>query len=90
MRTQIYLANPIPKGLGNKGCAACDGLLSVAPDGSALPDASFPDPVGNLREDRFTPLWQSAWARVVVGIAIISPCVTGRVRSTGERWASLD
>ncbi|MCL4178977.1 MAG: radical SAM protein [Verrucomicrobia bacterium] len=61
--TPLCLFNPIPKGLGNKGCAACDGLLSVAADGSVLPCSSCPDPVGNLLREDFDAIWQSRRAR---------------------------
>lgn len=30
--TPLCLFNPIPAGLGNKGCSACEGLLSVDPE----------------------------------------------------------
>jgi radical SAM protein with 4Fe4S-binding SPASM domain len=60
--------NPVPLGLGNKGCAACDGLLSSAPNGDLLPCSSYPEPLGNLLayEGRFRELWDSerpAWFR---------------------------
>ena len=61
--TPLCLFNPIPKGLGNKGCAACDGLLSVAADGAVLPCSSCPDPVGNLLRQEFSEIWQSPKAR---------------------------
>jgi len=66
--TPICIFNPITRGLGNKGCAACDGLLSVAPDGSVLPCSSYPEPVGNILSEKgkFTALWnreRPAWFR---------------------------
>ncbi len=61
--TPLCLFNPIPKGLGNKGCAACDGLLSVAPDGAVLPCSSCNDPVGNILRQDFAEVWQSSKAR---------------------------
>lgn len=61
--TPLCLFNPIRRGLGNKGCAACDGLLSVAPDGAVLPCSSCPDPVGNLLRQEFAAIWQSPKAR---------------------------
>jgi len=66
--TPICIFNPITRGLGNKGCAACDGLLSVAPDGDVLPCSSYPKPMGNmLREKgRFKEMWnrpELAWFR---------------------------
>ncbi|MBD3239560.1 MAG: radical SAM protein, partial [Chitinivibrionales bacterium] len=44
----MCLFNTVANGLGNKGCSACDGLLSVAPNGDVLPCASVADSVGNL------------------------------------------
>jgi len=59
--TPICIFNPIVHGLGNKGCAACDGLLSVAPNGDILPCSSYAEPQGNLLEleGRFQEHWQS-------------------------------
>ncbi|MBP7262540.1 MAG: radical SAM protein [Spirochaetia bacterium] len=51
--------NPIARGLGNKSCAACDGLLSVSPSGDVLPCSSWPEPVGNLLADGFRAVWFS-------------------------------
>jgi radical SAM protein with 4Fe4S-binding SPASM domain len=56
----MCMYNTITAGLGNKGCSACDGLLSVAPDGSVLPCASFGEPVGNLLEKPFREIWDSS------------------------------
>ena len=64
--TPVCIFNPIPRGLGNKGCAACDGLLSVSPSGGVLPCSSWPEPVGNLLEQDFRTVWASAracWVR---------------------------
>ncbi len=66
--TPVCIFNPIPRGLGNKGCAACDGLLSVAPDGDVLPCSSYPKPMGNLLKEkgRFKEMWNRgdfAWFR---------------------------
>lgn len=60
----MCLYNPIARGLGNKSCAACDGLLSVSPSGDVLPCSSWPEPVGNLLSDGFERVWFSeaaAW-----------------------------
>lgn len=60
----MCLYNPIARGLGNKSCAACDGLLSIAPDGGLLPCSSWPEALGNLARDGFKRLWFSeaaAW-----------------------------
>ncbi|OHE75171.1 MAG: hypothetical protein A2413_19865 [Treponema sp. RIFOXYC1_FULL_61_9] len=51
--------NPIARGLGNKSCAAADGLLSVAPDGSVLPCSSWDEPIGNLLRSSFRSVWFS-------------------------------
>jgi len=59
----VCIFNPIAEGLGNKACAACDGLLSVAPDGSVLPCSSYPESVGNLLEESFAKVWNSSRAR---------------------------
>jgi len=55
--TPFCIFNPIAHGLGNKGCAACDGLLHVAPSGEVLPCSSFARGVGNLLEQTFTDVW---------------------------------
>jgi radical SAM protein with 4Fe4S-binding SPASM domain len=55
--------NPIARGLGNKSCAAADGLLSIAPDGSVLPCSSWDEPIGNLLRQNFRELWFSETAR---------------------------
>jgi radical SAM protein with 4Fe4S-binding SPASM domain len=60
--TPLCLFNPIAEGLGNKSCAACDGLLSVSPTGDVLPCSSYPEPVGNLLRQPFEEVWQSARA----------------------------
>lgn len=60
--TPLCLYNPIARGLGNKSCAACDGLVSVAPDGGLLPCSSWPEPVGSLVERDFSELWFSSAA----------------------------
>lgn len=57
--TPLCLYNPIARGLGNKSCAACDGLLSVSPCGDVLPCSSYPEPVGNLLRDGFASTWYS-------------------------------
>ena len=54
--------NPIARGLGNKSCAAADGLLSVAPDGSVLPCSSWDEPIGNLLKSSFRSIWFSETA----------------------------
>lgn len=61
--TPMCMFNPIVHGLGNKGCSACDGLLSVGANGDVLPCASYDDSVGNLLNEDFTSLWHSPAAR---------------------------
>jgi radical SAM protein with 4Fe4S-binding SPASM domain len=60
--TPYCIFNPIAEGLGNKSCAACDGLLSVAPDGSVLPCSSYNEAVGNLLETPFREIWNGKQA----------------------------
>jgi radical SAM protein with 4Fe4S-binding SPASM domain len=60
----LCLYNPIARGLGNKSCAACDGLISVSPSGGVLPCSSWPEPVGNLLAEGFRRVWfseKAAW-----------------------------
>jgi len=59
----LCMFNTITHGLGNKGCAACDGLISVAPNGDILPCASFNQPVGNLYTYSFDKVWNQKEAR---------------------------
>lgn len=60
--TPLCLFNPIVEGLGNKGCSACDGLLSVDCNGDVLPCSSWDEPVGNLLETGFQEIWDSKFA----------------------------
>jgi radical SAM protein with 4Fe4S-binding SPASM domain len=55
--TPICLFNPIAAGFGNKGCSACEGLLSVDPGGNILPCSSWSEPMGNLLEEGFEAIW---------------------------------
>jgi radical SAM protein with 4Fe4S-binding SPASM domain len=61
--TPMCLFNPIARGLGNKGCAACDGLISVAANGDVLPCSSYDEPVGNLLREGVEAVWGSRLAR---------------------------
>jgi radical SAM protein with 4Fe4S-binding SPASM domain len=61
--TPLCIYNPVARGLGNKGCAACDGLLSVAANGQVLPCASYDEPVGSLLEQDVAEIWRSKRAR---------------------------
>lgn len=58
----MCMFNTITNELGNKGCAACDGLISVAPNGDILPCASYDQPVGNLRKSSFSKIWKGTEA----------------------------
>ncbi len=60
--TPMCIFNPIIHGLGNKGCAACDGLLSVAPNGDILPCSSYPKAMANILKikGKFKRVWRSA------------------------------
>jgi radical SAM protein with 4Fe4S-binding SPASM domain len=60
--TPYCLFNPVAEGLGNKSCAACDGLLSIDPRGNVLPCSSFDHGVGNLLTGDFAEVWNSAQA----------------------------
>lgn len=57
--TPVCMFNPIAHGLGNKGCAACDGLLSITPLGDILPCSSYPKPMGNILKlkGKFNKAW---------------------------------
>jgi len=55
----MCMFNSIVHQLGNKGCSACDGLISIAPNGDVLPCASCADPVGNLLRQDFATIWQA-------------------------------
>jgi len=55
----LKIFNIITAGLGNKGCAACEGLLSVDSQGNILPCSSWNEPVGNLFEETFEKIWNN-------------------------------
>jgi len=57
------LFNTAAHGLGSQGCAAADGLLSIAPDGQVLPCSSFEQGIGNLLEEDFATIWNRREAR---------------------------
>jgi radical SAM protein with 4Fe4S-binding SPASM domain len=61
----LCLFNTIAHGLGNRGCAAADGLLHVSPAGEVLPCSSFghAESLGNLLRQPFEEIWQSRAAR---------------------------
>ncbi|HSG38410.1 MAG TPA: radical SAM protein [Thermoanaerobaculia bacterium] len=57
----LCLFNTVAHGLGNRGCAAADGLLHVNPAGDVLPCSSFRhgESLGNLLRQPFEEIWQS-------------------------------
>jgi radical SAM protein with 4Fe4S-binding SPASM domain len=61
----LCLFNTIAHGLGNRGCAAADGLLHVSPSGDVLPCSSFAhaESLGNLLRRPFEEVWRSRAAR---------------------------
>lgn len=61
----ICIYNPISRGLGNKSCAACDGLISVDPEGNVLPCSSWDEPVGNLIKEGFQEVWFNKRAQAI-------------------------
>ena len=61
----MCMYNTLAKGLGNKSCAACDGLISVDPEGNVLPCSSWDEPVGNLLTDGFQNVWFSKRAKAI-------------------------
>ncbi len=61
--TPYCIYNPVASRLGGKSCAACDGLLSVAPNGDVLPCSSLPKGVGSLLRSSFERVWNSRRAR---------------------------
>jgi radical SAM protein with 4Fe4S-binding SPASM domain len=60
--TPLCLYNPVARGLGNKNCAAADGLVSVNPGGFILPCSSYNEPLGNILAEKFSDIWFSARA----------------------------
>ncbi|MHB0915928.1 MAG: radical SAM protein [Thermoleophilia bacterium] len=71
--TPLCIFNPVIHGLGNKGCSACDGLLSIDPAGDILPCSSCDDPVGNLLEDGFGASWDSRKSRMYRSKSLAHP-----------------
>jgi radical SAM protein with 4Fe4S-binding SPASM domain len=65
----LCLFNTVAEGLGNRGCAAADGLLHVSPSGDVLPCSSFGhhESLGNLLRQPFEEVWQSRAARFFRG-----------------------
>lgn len=69
----MCMFNSVAYGLGNKGCSACDGLLSIAPNGDILPCSSFADSVGNLLKENFSAIWDSQKAKNYRGKNLAHP-----------------
>jgi radical SAM protein with 4Fe4S-binding SPASM domain len=65
--TPFCYYNPVARGMGNKNCAACDGLLSVSASGDVLPCSSWDESVGNLLREPFSGVWFSQRARFIKG-----------------------
>ncbi len=61
----LCLFHTVAEGLGNRGCAAADGLLHVNPAGDVLPCSSFAhgESLGNLLREPFAAIWGSPAAR---------------------------
>lgn len=60
--TPYCIYNPLAEGIGNKSCAAADGLLSVSPAGDILPCSSYNEAIGNLLSEDFGDIWFSGRA----------------------------
>ncbi len=65
--TPVCLYNPVAQGMGNRGCSACEGLLSIDPMGNVLPCSSWPEPLGNLLTGEFREIWYSERSRLIRG-----------------------
>lgn len=63
--TPYCIFNPVVHNLGNKGCAACDGLLSVAPNGQVIPCSCFFLPQGSLLYKSFEEIWNNSTAKSI-------------------------
>ncbi len=61
----MCLFNPIAHGLGNKGCSACDGLLSIAADGRLAPCSSWAGTLDSILEKGFSAVWDSRQAAAI-------------------------
>lgn len=57
--TPFCFYNPVAKGLGNKCCAAADGLISISPSGNILPCSSWDYSLGNVLKKGFQKTWFS-------------------------------
>ena len=63
--TPYCLFNPVASGLGNKSCAACEGLLSISARGEIMPCSSWPGSVGSLLNQSFKEIWFSPRAKEI-------------------------
>lgn len=61
--TPLCLFNPVARQMGNKSCAACEGLLAIDPRGNILPCSSWSEPVGSLLTSDFESIWFGARAQ---------------------------
>ena len=75
--TPYCLYNPVARGLGNKSCAAADGLVHVAPSGSILPCSSWPESLGSLLERGFGEIWFSERATYLKNKRFAPPSCEG-------------
>ena len=77
----LCIFNTIAHGLGNRGCAAADGLLHVGPAGDVLPCSSFTpgESLGNLLRQGFEEVWRSDGARFFREKRMMPPGCSGCV-----------
>jgi radical SAM protein with 4Fe4S-binding SPASM domain len=75
----LCIFNTIAHALGNRGCAAADGLLHIGPSGDVLPCSSFPpdERLGNLLHQGFEEVWGSEGARFFREKRMMPPGCTG-------------
>jgi radical SAM protein with 4Fe4S-binding SPASM domain len=75
----LCLFNTVAHGLGNRGCAAADGLLHVNPAGDVLPCSSFRhgESLGSLLRQPFEEIWRSRAARFLRGKRMMPPGCAG-------------
>ena len=71
--TPMCMFNPVANGLGNKGCSACDGLLSVGANGDVIPCASYDESVGNLLQQDVQEIWTARRAEDFRNKALAHP-----------------
>jgi radical SAM protein with 4Fe4S-binding SPASM domain len=57
--TPYCIYNPVARGLGNKSCAAADGLIHVDPRGEILPCSSWAESLGAPLTSSFESIWFS-------------------------------